>query len=219
MVLISSQLFERGEADLAISYANRINSIALTDLFNEEYNFPHVVTFTLIGDIYAALVVNNEHDLAEEIHRSFGQLNNKTKLTHRVANEFFQNKQVELGKPFYNLADSIMTVGVDVGGTNRSMHAYTTALRGEKDDFKKSAKLIRNFGGFFKYVSFYRNVRATSFHGHYFEAYSGIPKFSSSEVKLNTITEMLYSKSYFAKEISWRNYDYYKDYLSSALFY
>jgi len=219
LLITSTTMFNNNQPGLAIDYARRINPLALPDLFNEEFNLAHVKTFELVGELYAKLIVHNQDALAAEIRGVFALLGNRVRLTDRAATEFFINGNDSLGNAYLELADSIIAIGVDIDWVNRKQHAYAASLRGHQGDYNKSGQLIRNAPSFWRSVCYSINVRATAYNGLYFEAYSGIPKFSSSAAKLNTINEILYSQTFYNKEEKWQRIDLYNDYKKTIIGY
>lgn len=219
LLIMATDLFKTEKTELAVEYANRINTIAIADLFNEEWFVPHHVTFGLIGKLYSGLLLNTQLDLAEDIRDKFSHLGNKVMLTDKAAATFYLNDNDSIGNIYYELADSIVGAGIDIGENNRIGHAYSTSLRGREGDFYKSRQQIRNTFGLFRNIGYVISVRATAQNGRYYSAYSGIPKFASSEVKLSTINEILYAQSFYKKEREWEMYDFNKDYWNTSLIY
>jgi len=219
LLVMATDLFKTEQTDLAVEYASRINTIAIADLFNEEWPVPHHVTFGLIGELYAGLLLNNQQELAEDIRDKFSHLGNKVVLTDKAAAIFYLNDHDSIGNIYYELADSIVVAGIDIGGNNRIAHAYSTSLRGREGDFYKSRQQIRNTFGLFRNLGYIISVRATAHNGRYFSAYAGIPRFASSEVKLSTINEILYAQSFYKKEREWEMYDFNIDYWNTSLIY
>jgi len=219
LLIMATDLFKDHHPEPAIDYAKRINTVAIADLFDEEWFVPHNLTFGLIGDLYAGLIMNDQATLAEEIRDNFGNLSNKVMLTNKVASELYINRSDSIASYYYNFADSIISAGVDINFFNRTIHAYSTSLKGHQGDFNKSKQLFRNTFGVFRNFGYTVSVRATAFNGSYYTAYSGIPKFSSSELKLSTINEILYAKSYYNKDKQWLTYDFNKDYWNTSIIY
>ena len=101
----------------------------------------------------------------------------------------------------------------------RKNHGYAVALSKAPGAFEQSNKVVRNLGDFWHNMALSLNMRATAYRGHYYEAYSGLPKFYSSEEKLNTINQIIYSMSYYKEDNLWKSYDHRKNYPLTSFSY
>ena len=219
MLLLANESFRNSDTGLGIEYAERINYLTLPDLFNEEWIGPHVKTFNLIGEIYGYLAINNQVQLVQEIYNSFSNIRNQASLLDHAASVLYIEGLDSLANIYYDSAEKIITSRIEIGGQNRKLHAYATSLRGNKGDFKLSSQLIRNLGGFRRNSALTMNLRATAYRGYYFDAYSSIPKFSSSEERLNIANQIVSSQIYFEEDSLWKEYDYKMEYINTVLWY
>lgn len=222
LLLMAKAQFEALNPNLAIEYAKRIKLTAIPGLFNEEQNFLHHKTLNLIAEVHSALVINNQFNLAHNLRAALPHILNKIRLADKAAIDLFVLNKNELANNYLDSATMLISTTSDHGNgfqNYRKTHGYALALKGEKDSFKQSNVAIRNLNDFFRTMGYIQNVRATAFRGHFYKAYSELPKFYSANEQLATINAILSAKAFYAKEEEWEAYDYSKNYSHSILGY
>ena len=176
----------------------------------------------LIGEVHASLVIHQEDELALEILNSFPNIHNKIRLTDKTVAELFIHGMDSAANRYLDSANQIISTLIDFGGgfqNFRKNHGYAVALSNAPGAFEMSNKVVRNLGDFWHNMALSLNTRATGYHSHYYEAFSGLPKFYSSEEKLNTINQIIYSMSYYKDDNLWKSYDHRKNYPITSFSY
>jgi energy-coupling factor transporter ATP-binding protein EcfA2 len=214
-IILSNRLFKEDRAAEALEIVKRIDPVSFPEILVDEFNWNVMKTFQNIGELYTNLVLMNEYSHASRWMTGFPDEKNKARLYDMAAVAAYTAGNKDLGNLYLDSANQTVLMVRNAGNgfmNYRREHAKATAMAGGPQAISNSKEIVSSLNNFMRYDITYRiMVRGVSFNGQYYDANMARPQFASTEEKLMTINQILYSQEYFKKNEEWAQYDYVRD--------
>ncbi len=208
-LILTAHYFESNQPDIAQQKIEMVEGANFANILSEGFPFQNNVSFQLIGDAFLNLGRLGQFSKASSLLVNISDGRNRAGIYSYASAHLSLLGEVSLARKYLDSArlevsrmDKIEPAAWDF----RKNLAYAVALLDDNGK-ERSLQLIRNLDDAWRYLSVGLIIRAMVHNHHYYLAYSDFPKFTSSDMQLNYIDNMLYAMNREQTQKGWEEYD------------